>query len=107
MKELFGIRHNTGEKEERQNNPEIDMTRSSFLATERRKKRIREESIKDAENKHFCPGKHTLSYGSLQEHQQEVFLEKAIENSEESNQTEEVKEEKQTQQIPLIKENNN
>lgn len=107
MKEFFGIRHNSQEKEERQNNPEIDMIKSSFLATERRKKRIREESLREAESKGFCEGTHTLSYGSLQEHQQEIFLEKEVRQEERSEQSEQ-KEEKpkeETKQIPLIKDN--
>jgi hypothetical protein len=28
------------------------------------------KSIKEAETKHFCPGKHTLTYGAWQERQE-------------------------------------
>jgi hypothetical protein len=41
------------------------------------------KSIKDFENKKGCEGKHTLSYGSLGEHQQEILLEEQVENLEE------------------------
>ena len=37
LKEVYGIRHNTDQKEERQNNPEIDIIKSPFLAQERDK----------------------------------------------------------------------
>jgi hypothetical protein len=37
LKEVYGIRHNFQAKEERQNNPEIDMIKSPFLALERDK----------------------------------------------------------------------
>jgi len=70
LKEVYGIRHNTGEKEERQNNPEIDMIKSPFLALERDKWRERMRSIKDAESKGFCLGKHSLTYGAWQEREE-------------------------------------
>ena len=74
LKEFYGIRHNTNEKEDRQNNPEIDMIKSPFLALERDKQRERKKAIKEFEQKKFCQGTHTLSYGSYHEHQQEIEL---------------------------------
>ena len=83
LKEVFGIRHNAQAKEERQNNPEIDMIKSPFLALERDKYRERMKSIKDFEDKGGCDGIHTLSYGSLGEHQQEMIIQQEVENLEE------------------------
>jgi len=83
LKEVYGIRHNLQAKEERQNNPEIDMIKAPFLALERDKQRERSKSIKDFEKKGGCSGIHTLSYGSLGEHQQEIILQKQVENLEE------------------------
>ncbi|KLL03474.1 MAG: hypothetical protein MRERV_40c011 [Mycoplasmataceae bacterium RV_VA103A] len=82
LKEVYGIRHNIQAKEERQNNPEIDMIKAPFLALERDKQRERMKSIKDFENKGGCDGKHILSYGSLGEHQAEVIMEEEMENLE-------------------------
>ena len=39
------------------------------------------KSIKDFETKGGCPGTHTLSYGSYQEHQEALELEKAVEEN--------------------------
>lgn len=106
LKETYGIRHNIQAKEERQNNPEIDMIKSPFLALERDKKREREKSIKDFEEKGGCSGKHILSYGSLGEHQAEMMLEEQIEQQEEeqepsrNNRNNKIEE---TKQIPLEK----
>jgi hypothetical protein len=88
LKEVYGIRHNIQAKEERQNNPEIDMIKSPFLALERDKWRERMKSIKDFENKKGCDGIHTLSYGSLGEHQQEMIIQQAVENLEEEEKSE-------------------
>ena len=38
------------------------------------------KSIKDFEEKGGCKGKHTLSYGSYQEHQEQIELEKVVED---------------------------
>lgn len=84
LKEVYGIRHNSQAKEERQNNPEIDMIKSPFLALERDKWRERMKSIKEFVKKGGCQGKHTLSYGSYQEHQQEILLAEEVENLEEN-----------------------
>ena len=83
LKEVYGIRHNLQAKEERQNNPEIDMIKAPFLALERDKRRERMKSIKDFEDKKGCQGKHILSYGSLGEHQQEMIIQEQVENLEE------------------------
>lgn len=90
LKEVYGIRHNTDQKEERQNNPEIDMIKSPFLALERDKWRERMKSIKDFEDKKGCDGIHTLSYGSLGEHQQEILLEKEVEEQGEEDKLEQL-----------------
>jgi hypothetical protein len=96
LKEVYGIRHNIQAKEERQNNPEIDMIKSPFLALERDKWRERTKSIKDFENKKGCNGIHTLSYGSLGEHQAEIMMQEQIEEQE--NNEEEVKQSEQKEQ---------
>jgi hypothetical protein len=88
LKEVYGIRHNFGAKEERQNNPEIDMIKAPFLALERDKKRERMKSIKDFEDKKGCDGIHTLSYGSLGEHQQEMIIQQEVEKLEENKELE-------------------
>ena len=75
MRRVYGIRHLTSKKEERQNNPEIELNEAQFIALERRKKRIREKSIKDAENKVFCRGTHTLTYGTSPEQREEKVAE--------------------------------
>jgi hypothetical protein len=82
LKEVYGIRHNLQAKEERQNNPEIDMIKAPFLALERDKQRERMKSIKDFEDKKGCNGIHTLSYGSLGEHQQEMIIQQQVEKLE-------------------------
>ncbi|CAG8778269.1 2837_t:CDS:1, partial [Racocetra persica] len=99
LKEVYGIRHNIQAKEERQNNPEIDMIKAPFLALERDKQRERMKSIKDFENKGGCDGKHILSYGSLGEHQAEMIMEEEMENLEE-----EKSEQKETEQSEKVKE---
>lgn len=75
IRRVFGIRHLTYKKEERQNNPEIELNEAQFIALERRKKRIREKCIKEAVNKGFCNGEHTLSYGTAPEQREEKVLE--------------------------------
>ncbi|HEY6436921.1 MAG TPA: hypothetical protein VIY47_10035 [Ignavibacteriaceae bacterium] len=79
MRRVYGIRHLTSKKEDRQNNPEIALNESQFIALERDKYRERIKSIKDFEEKKGCSGKHTLSYGGYQEHQEALQLEQAIE----------------------------
>lgn len=85
LRRVFGIRHLTSKKEERQNNPEIELNESQFIALERRKKRIREKCIKEAANKGFCKGKHTLTYGTAPEQREEKVLEvKELEEAKDS-----------------------
>jgi hypothetical protein len=102
LKEVYGIRHNFGAKEERQNNPEIDMIKSPFLALERDKWRERMKSIKDFEDKGGCEGVHTLSYGSLGEHQQEILIKEQVEEQEEESEKSEQSEQKdkEVKEIP-------
>jgi hypothetical protein len=94
LRRVFGIRHLTSKKEERQNNPEIELNEAQFIALERRKKRIREQSIKDAENKQFCTGIHTLIYGTSPEQRAEKVqeLEEIKEIETDSKNTQEFKE---------------
>jgi hypothetical protein len=75
LRRVFGIRHLTSKKEDRQNNPEIELNEAQFIALERDKWRERMKSIKEAETKQFCLGKHTLTYGAWQE-RQEAEIEK-------------------------------
>ena len=56
------------------------MIKSPFLALERDKWRERVKSIRDFEDKGGCEGKHVLSYGSYQEHQQEILLQEQVES---------------------------
>lgn len=102
LRRIFGIRHLTSKKEERQNNPEIELNEAQFIALERRKKRVREKSIKDAENKGFCLGIHILTYGTSPEQReakvQEIEEIKEVEQNNEdlennSQKSDEIKEE--------------
>jgi hypothetical protein len=79
LRRVYGIRHLTSKKEDRQNNPEIELNEAQFVALERDKHRERMKGIRDFEIKGGCSGKHTLSYGSYQEHQEALELEQAIE----------------------------
>lgn len=92
LRRVFGIRHLTSKKEERQNNPEIELNEAQFIALERRKKRIREKCLKDAENKGFCQGIHTLTYGTSPEQREEKVEEikelEEIKNEEPKNKAE-------------------
>jgi CDGSH-type Zn-finger protein len=101
MRRVYGIRHLTSKKEERQNNPEIELNEAQFIALERRKKRIREKSIKDSENKGFCQGTHTLTYGTAPEKTKEKVQE--VEQLEETK--EEVKELEKMKREPKEQEN--
>lgn len=74
LRRVFGIRHLTSKKE-RQNNPEIELNESQFIALERRKKRIRRKCIKEAVLKGFCKGEHTLTYGTSPEQREEKIQE--------------------------------
>ena len=47
------------------------------------------KSIKDFEEKGGCEGVHTLSYGSLGEHQQEMIIQQAVENLEDNKEEQE------------------
>ncbi|CAI2198406.1 3447_t:CDS:1, partial [Funneliformis geosporum] len=71
----YGIRHLTSKKEDRQNNPEIELNEAQFIALERNKRREREKSIKEAEEKKLCPGEHILTYGTAFESREEKALE--------------------------------
>ncbi|WNE40737.1 MAG: hypothetical protein mread185_000194 [Mycoplasmataceae bacterium] len=75
LRRIFGIRHLTSKKEERQNNPEIELNEAQFIALERRKKRIREKCIKETIEKGFCSGEHTLTYGTSPEQREEKVQE--------------------------------
>ena len=98
LRRVYGIRHLTSKKEDRQNNPEIELNEAQFVALERDKWRERMKSIKDFETKGGCKGKHTLSYGGYQEHQEQIELEKEVQNPDPvknlENQWERIKEEK-------------
>jgi hypothetical protein len=78
LRRVYGIRHLTSKKEDRQNNPEIELNEAQFVALERDKHRERMKGIRDFESKGGCSGKHVLSYGSYQEHQEALELEKAV-----------------------------
>ncbi|CAJ0747313.1 10364_t:CDS:2, partial [Entrophospora sp. SA101] len=97
FRRIHGIEHITSKKEDRMNNPEIETNQVQFVALERRKKRIREASIRDFENKKMCSGKHVLSYGSYQEHKEEMEqkeeVEKLNQGKERNNQKTEIKQE--------------
>ena len=70
LRRVYGIRHLTSKKEDRQNNPEIELNEAQFVALERDKWRERMRSIKEAEDKDFCKGTHSLTYGAWQERQE-------------------------------------
>src|SRR4051812_2826292 len=78
LRRVYGIRHLTSKKEDRQNNPEIELNESQFIALERDKYRERIKAIKEFEAKGGCPGKHVLSYGGYEEHQEALELEEAV-----------------------------
>lgn len=78
LRRVYGIRHLTSKKEDRQNNPEIELNEAQFVALERDKWRERMKSVKEIETKQFCPGKHNLTYGAWQE-RQEAEIEQAQE----------------------------
>ena len=80
LRRVYGIRHLTSKKEDRQNNPEIELNEAQFVALERDKWRERIKSIKDFEAQGGCSGKHILSYGSFQEHQEQLELERATQD---------------------------
>ncbi|CAG8847983.1 6651_t:CDS:1, partial [Racocetra persica] len=63
---------------DRQNNPEIELNEAQFIALERDKSRERTKSLNEAEQKAFCPGPHSLTYGAWQE-RQEAEVEKITE----------------------------
>lgn len=94
MRRVYGIRHLTSKKEDRQNNPEIELNEAQFIALERDKRRERWKSIKDFENKGGCLGTHTLIYGNspeqIQEKVQEIKEIKELEEDKENSETENV-----------------
>ncbi|CAI2196507.1 14790_t:CDS:2, partial [Funneliformis geosporum] len=51
LRRIYGIRHLTSKKEDRQNNPEIELNEAQFIALERDKQRERLKSIKEVESK--------------------------------------------------------
>src|SRR2546423_10561691 len=61
------IRHLTHKKEDRQNNPEIELNEAQFIALERRKRSERKKSIEEFEQKGFClrSEEHTSELQSL------------------------------------------
>ena len=75
LRRVFGVRHLTSKKEDRQNNPEIELNESQFIALERDKKRERAKAIKDFASKGGCLGIHTLSYGTAPEQREEKVAE--------------------------------
>lgn len=75
------------------------MIKSPFLALERDKWRERIKSIKDFENKGGCDGIHTLSYGSLGEHQAEMVIQEQVENLE-NDENEQLEQKKSFMSIP-------
>jgi hypothetical protein len=80
------------------------MIKSPFLALERDKWRERMKSIKDFEDKKGCDGIHTLSYGSLGEHQQEMIIQQEVENQEENEKSEQSEQkEQETKEFPQEK----
>ncbi|KLL03333.1 MAG: hypothetical protein MRECE_19c015 [Mycoplasmataceae bacterium CE_OT135] len=85
LRRVFGIRRLTSKKEDRQNNPEIELNEAQFVALEREKWRERMKSIKEAENKTFCLGKHKLTYGAWQERQEaEIEQAQALQTNQET-----------------------
>jgi hypothetical protein len=80
LRRVYGIRHLTSKKEDRQNNPEIELNEAQFVALERDKGRERIRAIKDFEKKGGCKGKHVLSYGGYAEHQEALELEQATQD---------------------------
>ena len=92
LRRVYGIRHLTSKKEDRQNNPEIELNESQFIALERDKKRERAKAIKDFEQKGGCNGEHILSYGTAPEQREEKVLEEAA-TSHQAEELEEIKKE--------------
>lgn len=98
LRRVYGIRHLTSKKEERQNNPEIELNEAQFVALERDKRRERMKSIKDFEKKGGCKGEHILSYGTSPEQREEKVLEvKEIEEVKEG--VEKLEQKEQPEQI--------
>ncbi|CAG8794099.1 23252_t:CDS:1, partial [Racocetra persica] len=106
LRRVYGIRHLTSKKEERQNNPEIELNEAQFIALERDKKREREKSIWEFEKKVGCQGEHILSYGTSPEQREEKVLEvKEMEEvKEETREKSEQLEQKETSQQDLQQE---
>src|SRR5690349_6604071 len=86
------------------NIPETEANQAQFLALERRKKRIRETNIREFENKKLCSGQHILSYGSYQEHQEEIKQQEIVATTG-TEQIEPKREEKQDQESVVLLEN--
>ena len=58
------------------------------------------KSIKDFENKKGCNGIHTLSYGSLGEHQAEMMIQEQVEEQEENKLEQSEQKEQPGKEIP-------
>ena len=97
LRRVYGIRHLTSKKEDRQNNPEIELNESQFIALERNKKRERNKAIKDFESKGGCEGEHILSYGTAPEQREE--------KAREVEQLKEIKEESMEKELETKEEN--
>ena len=83
LRRIYGIRHLTSKKEDRQNNPEIELNEAQFIALERDKQRERIRSIKEVESKGLCKGTHKLTYGTWQERQEaEIAKVEELQNNE-------------------------
>ena len=102
LRRTYGIRHLTHKKEDRQNNPEIELNEAQFIAIERRKKREREKSIKELEEKGFCSGEHVLTYGTSPEQREEKVLEQQELNELSEQNTKETPEEPKEKKEILI-----
>jgi len=65
------------------------------------------KSIKDFENKKGCAGKHTLSYGSLGEHQAEIMMQEQVESLEDDEEKSEQPEQKSEDKKEILVESMN
>jgi len=98
LRRVYGIRHLTSKKEERQNNPEIELNEAQFIALERDKRRERMKSIKEYEEKGGCDGEHILTYGTSFENREEKVLEvKEMEEVQQEEPKQEKSEQKEVQ----------
>ncbi|CAG8776947.1 9220_t:CDS:1, partial [Cetraspora pellucida] len=83
----------------------IELNEAQFIALERDKKREREKSIWEFENKGGCQGEHILSYGTSPEQREEKVLEvKEMEEVKEETREKKSEQEKETSQQDLQQE---